>query len=98
MPTKNHACNYAAAMHFLKAMTQARTDEPLAVKCNARAAGRLLRPPGHAAADGRQTTDLVLYRVKHPDESHAPWGLLHGDRQSPGRPGVPADESCLHLM
>ena len=73
-PTKNQALNYAATLHFLKAMAQAGTDDPIAVNKAMRAMpvayfGR----PATLRADGRLLYDVTLYRVKRPDESHAPW-------------------------
>ena len=50
MPTKNQASVYAGTLHFLKAMAQAGTDDPIAVNKAMRAAPvSLLRPPCHAA-------------------------------------------------
>ncbi|HEY4173873.1 MAG TPA: ABC transporter substrate-binding protein [Rhodopila sp.] len=73
-PTKNQAQNYAATLHFLKAMAQAGTDDPIAVNKSMRAMpvayfGR----PATLRADGRLLYDVTLYRVKRPDESHRPW-------------------------
>jgi branched-chain amino acid transport system substrate-binding protein len=73
-PTKNQALNYASTLHFLKAMAQAGTDDPIAVNKAMRALpvayfGR----PATLRADGRLLYDVTLYRVKRPDESHAPW-------------------------
>ncbi|WP_158931734.1 ABC transporter substrate-binding protein [Acidisphaera sp. S103] len=74
MPTKNQALNYACTLHFLKAMAQAGTDDPIAVNKAMRAMpvayfGR----PATLRADGRLLYDVTLYRVKRPDESHYPW-------------------------
>jgi branched-chain amino acid transport system substrate-binding protein len=74
MPTKNQAANYACTLHFLKAMAQAGTDEPIAVNKAMRALpvsyfGRLAT----LRADGRLLYDVSLYRVKRPQDSHAPW-------------------------
>ncbi|MDB5398163.1 MAG: putative branched-chain amino transporter, periplasmic binding protein [Rhodopila sp.] len=73
-PTKNQAVNYASSLHFLKAMAQAGTDDPIAVNKAMRAMpvsyfGR----PATLRADGRLLYDVTLYRVKRPDESHGPW-------------------------
>jgi branched-chain amino acid transport system substrate-binding protein len=73
-PTKNQAVNYAATLHFLKAMAQAGSDDPTAVNKAMRAMpvayfGR----PATLRADGRLLYDVTLYRVKRPDESHGPW-------------------------
>lgn len=74
VPTKNQAANYACTLHFLKAMAQAGTDDPIAVNKAMRALpvsyfGR----PATLRADGRLLCDVTLYRVKRPEESRAPW-------------------------
>jgi branched-chain amino acid transport system substrate-binding protein len=74
MPTKNQALNYASTLHFLKAMAQAGTDDPIAVNKAMRALpvayfGR----PATLRADGRLLYDVTLYRVKRPDESRFAW-------------------------
>jgi branched-chain amino acid transport system substrate-binding protein len=73
-PTKNQALNYAATLHFLKAMAQAGTDDPIAVNKAMRAMpvayfGR----PASLRADGRLLYDVTLYRVKRPEQSRGPW-------------------------
>ncbi len=73
-PTKEQALNYASSLHFLKSMAQAGTDDPIAVNKAMRAIpvsyfGR----PATLRADGRLLTDVTLYRVKQPKESHGPW-------------------------
>ncbi|MBS0559358.1 MAG: ABC transporter substrate-binding protein [Proteobacteria bacterium] len=74
MPTRNQASVYLATLHFLKAMAQAGTRDPLAVGKAMRALpvdyfGR----PASVRADGRVLYDVTLYRVKAPGESRAPW-------------------------
>ena len=74
VPTKNQAVNHTSTLHFLKAMAQAGTDDPIAVNKAMRAMpvdyfGR----PATLRADGRLLYDVTLYRVKRPDESHRPW-------------------------
>ena len=73
-PTRNQAINYTSTLHFLKAMAQAGTDDPIAVNKAMRAMpvdyfGR----PATLRADGRLLYDVTLYRVKRPEESQAPW-------------------------
>ncbi len=73
-PTKNQAVDYACTLHFLKAMAQAGTDDPVAVNKAMRAMpvayfGR----NATLRADGRLLYDITLYRVKRPDESRSPW-------------------------
>ena len=77
MPTKNQALIYTATLHFLKAMAQAGTADPLAVNQAMKALpvdyfGR----PASIRSDGRVLFDLTLWRVKAPAESHASWDYL----------------------
>lgn len=74
MPTKNHAVNYAATMHFLKAMAASGSDDPIAVNKAMRAmpVGYFGRPAS-LRADGRLLYDVSLYRVKRPSDSKGPW-------------------------
>jgi branched-chain amino acid transport system substrate-binding protein len=74
MPTRNQAAIYAASLHFLKAMAQAGTRDPVAVNRAMRALP--LDYFGHRATirgDGRVLYDVTLYRVKSPAESKAAW-------------------------
>jgi branched-chain amino acid transport system substrate-binding protein len=74
MPTRSQACDYAATLHFLKAMAQAGTRDPVAVNKAMRALPADYF--GHAAsirADGRVLYDVTLYRVKTPAESKRDW-------------------------
>jgi branched-chain amino acid transport system substrate-binding protein len=74
MPTRNQACDYAATLHFLKAMAQAGTRDPIAVNKAMRAMPAAYF--GHQAsirADGRVLYDVTLYRVKTQAESKEDW-------------------------
>lgn len=74
MPTKNQATNYAATLHFLKAMAQAGTTDPLAVNRAMRAMPvAFFGRKATLRADGRLLYDLPLWRVKRPADSHGPW-------------------------
>ena len=73
-PTKEQAAIYAASLHFLKAMAQAGTDDPIAVNKAMRAMPVLFfGTPTAMRADGRVVHDITLYRVKKPSESRGPW-------------------------
>ncbi len=92
MPTKNQAMNYAATLHFLKAMAQAGTDDPIAVNKAMRAMpvtyfGR----PATLRADGRLLVDISLYRVKRPDQNQSPWDYY----EEVGK--LPADKAFLPM-
>ena len=74
MPTRNHAAQYVAVTHFLKAMAQAGTRDAVAVNQAMRALPMdYFGHPASVRADGRVLYDVTLYRVKKPEESRAPW-------------------------
>nr|WP_294554753.1 ABC transporter substrate-binding protein [uncultured Rhodopila sp.] len=92
MPTKTQASVYASCLHFLKAMQNAGTRDPIVVNRAMRSLpvanfGR----PTTVRADGRVIYDLTLYRVKNPAESHAPWDYF----QPIG--AIPAAEAFLPM-
>jgi branched-chain amino acid transport system substrate-binding protein len=95
-PTKNQAANYTCTLHFLKAMAQAGTDDPIAVNKAMRAMpvsnfGR----PSTLRADGRLLYDVTLYRVKRPDESHAPWDYYTAVGTLPAKEAfLPINPAC----
>ncbi len=74
MPTRDQAAIYSASLHFLNAMQQAGTRDPLAV--NKALRGMKIDYFGHQGsvrADGRVLYDLTLYKVKRPEQVAAPW-------------------------
>ena len=74
MPTKNQAANYACTLHFLKAMAQAGTDDPVTVNKAMRTMPvEYFGRPATLRADGRLLCDVTLYEVKKPAESRGPW-------------------------
>ncbi len=92
MPTKNHALVYTSVLHYLKAAETAGTDEAVAVNKAMRAApvaffGREAQLRG----DGRLLYDPVLYRVKTPEQSKAPWDYYEAIR------AIPASEAFLPM-
>lgn len=90
MPTKEQALCYVATRHYLNAMRQAGTRDPLAVN---RAMREMevdyMGHPGRMRSDGRFLYDVTLYRVKKPSESQAAW-----DYYAP-LSTIPADQAFL---
>ncbi len=73
-PTQNQAAIYASTTHFLKAMAQAGTDDPIAVNKAMRALPvTFFGRPASMRQDGRVMYDVSLWRVKTPAESKYPW-------------------------
>ena len=74
MPTQNQALIYAGTTHFLRAMAEAGTDDPVTVNKAMRAMPiRYFGRPATMRADGRVLFDVNLYRVKRPEESRGAW-------------------------
>jgi branched-chain amino acid transport system substrate-binding protein len=84
MPTKNQAAIYAATLHFLKAIKEGGSADPLAINATMRKMpvawfGR----PASVRSDGRVLFDLTLYRVKKPADSKGPWDYYEKLRDIP---------------
>lgn len=74
MPSKNQALIYTATLHFLRAMQQAGSADPLAVNAAMkRMPVDYFGRPAAIRSDGRVLFDLTLYRVKKPEDSRGPW-------------------------
>ncbi len=96
MPTQNQANVYAATTHFLKAMAQAGTRDPLAVNKAMRAMPlAYFGDTTTMRADGRVLHDLTLYRVKAPAEKKAAWDYLAPIGSIPASDAfIPAAPAC----
>ncbi|MCH4564139.1 ABC transporter substrate-binding protein [Halomonas sp. EGI 63088] len=77
MPTMVQAGIYSSTMHYLKAMEEVGTDDPMTVK--ARMAGTPVNDffsrNGRIREDGRMVHDMYLAQVKSPDESTGEWDV-----------------------
>ena len=77
MPNQMNAGDYSSALHYLKAVREAGTDDPKAV------AAAMRKLPiddatiknGKIRSDGRVERDMYLFRVKKPAESKSEWDL-----------------------
>ncbi|MDT7950071.1 MAG: ABC transporter substrate-binding protein [Acetobacteraceae bacterium] len=96
MPSKEQAYVYVSVLHYLKAIAQAGTRDPLAVNKAMRAMPvDYFGTPASLRSDGRFMHDLTLYRVKKPSESHGPWDYLQEVRTIPaGEAFLPEMASC----
>ena len=96
MPTKNQAAVYASTLHFLKAMAQAGTRDPLAVNKAMRAMPvDWFGTPVALRADGRLMAEVVTYRAKAPGESTGPDDLYAAiGRIPPEVAYLPMDPAC----
>lgn len=77
MPNQMNAGDYSSALHYLKAVQAAGTDDPKAVATamkNLPINDFTLRN-GKIRSDGRVERDMYLFRVKKPGESKSDWDL-----------------------
>ena len=98
MPTKNHALIYTATTHFLKAADKAGTDEAVAVNKAMRTTPvSFFGRDATLRADGRLLYDPVLYRVKTPAQSKAPWDYYEAVRTIPAAEAfLPMNPACAN--
>ena len=77
MPNQMNAADYSAALHYLKAVQAAGTDEPKAVVAAMRRLpiNDFTLSNGRIRSDGRVERDMYLFRVKKPSESKSEWDL-----------------------
>ncbi len=77
MPNMMNAADYSAALHFLKAVQAAGTDEPRAVAAAMRSLpiNDATLKNGRIRIDGRVERDMFLFRVKTPAASRSAWDL-----------------------
>jgi branched-chain amino acid transport system substrate-binding protein len=75
MPTMSQAGCYSGAMHYLKAVQAAGTDEAKAVAKKMREipVNDFFAKNGKVREDGRMVHDMYLAQVKKPEESKNPW-------------------------
>jgi branched-chain amino acid transport system substrate-binding protein len=76
-PTMIQAGTYGAALHYLKAVKAAGTDEAKAVMAKMRELpiNDFMTKNGRIREDGRVIRDMYLMQAKTPDESKAEWDL-----------------------
>ncbi|MGZ5874352.1 MAG: ABC transporter substrate-binding protein [Bradyrhizobium sp.] len=86
MPTQIHAGTYSAVRHYLQAVKDSGSDDPLTI------VGRMRETPvndmfatgGHIRKDGRMVHDMYLAQIKTPEESRDPWDLAKIVKTIPG--------------
>lgn len=78
MPSAIQAGTYSAVRHYLQAIKDAATDEPLAVVARMRdtPVNDMFAAGGYIREDGRMVHDLALGQIKAPAESTGPWDLM----------------------
>lgn len=75
MPTMAQAGVYSGVLHYLKAISAAKTDDgpSVAAKMRELPVHDSFARNGKVRADGRMVHDMYLVQVKSPSESKAPW-------------------------
>ena len=78
MPTAIQAGTYSAIRHYLQAVKDSGTDEPLAVVAKMRATpvNDMFATGGYLREDGRMVHDMYLTQIKSQTESTGPWDLV----------------------
>ena len=77
MPTMIQAGVYSSAMHYLRAIEAAGTDDakPVLAKMRAMPVNDFFAKGGHIREDGRMVHDMYLVEVKTPAESTGEWDI-----------------------
>ncbi|MGB5424155.1 MAG: ABC transporter substrate-binding protein [Desulfobacterales bacterium] len=101
MPTMSQAGCYSGAMHYLKAVQAAGTDEAKAVAKKMREipVNDFFAKNGKVREDGRMVHDMYLAQVKKPEESKYPWDYYKILRVIPGDEAYKplAESECPYL-
>jgi branched-chain amino acid transport system substrate-binding protein len=86
MPTMAHAGVYSAALHYLRAVRSADSDDgkKVAAKMRERPVEDFFAKKGEVRANGRMAHDMYLVQVKRPEESLYPWDYYRILRTIPG--------------
>lgn len=101
MPTMSQAGCYSGALHYLKAVQAAGTDEAKAVAKKMREipVDDFFAKNGKVREDGRMVHDMYLAQVKKPEESKYPWDYYKILRVIPGDEAYKplAESECPYL-
>ena len=89
MPNDVHAATYSAVLNYLRAISQAGTDEAHTVMKTMKAMtiDDVFTKGGHIRADGKMVFDRFLAKVKAPANATGPWDLLSIERTIPAADG-----------
>jgi branched-chain amino acid transport system substrate-binding protein len=97
MPTMWQAGVYSSVLHYLNAIKDSGTDEPLkvAAKMRERPIEDFFARHGQLREDNLMVHDLMLVQVKSPDESKYPWDYYKVLATIPGAQAFgPPDAAC----
>ena len=101
IPNDTNAATYSAVLSYLRAMTQAGTDDSAQVMkaIKAMTVSDVFAKNGHVRVDGKMIFDRYLTRVKTPAESKSEWDLLEILRTIPAAEGFrPLEQSECALV
>ncbi len=97
MPTMWQAGIYSSVMHYLNAIKESGTDEPLkvAAKLHEKPIEDFFARNGRLREDNLMVHDLMLVQVKKPEESKYPWDYYTILARIPGEEAFgPPDPAC----
>jgi branched-chain amino acid transport system substrate-binding protein len=97
MPTMWQAGVYSSVMHYLNAIKESGTDEPLTVaaKMRGKPIEDFFARNGQLREDNLMVHDLMLVQVKKPEESRYPWDYYNILARIPGEEAFgPPDPAC----
>jgi len=101
MPTLVQASTYSAVRHYLRAVEAAVTDAamPVRAKMSELPVDDFFALNGHVRVDGREVNDMLLARVKSPEQSHGPWDYYEILKVIPGEAAFrPLEGSACPLV
>lgn len=101
MPSMNHAGQYSAIQHYLKAVKAAGTDDTKKVMEQMKKipVNDFFAKGGKIRDDGRMVHDMYLVQVKKPSESKYPWDYYHIKATIPGEEAfLPLKDSRCPLV
>ncbi|MFP5404929.1 MAG: ABC transporter substrate-binding protein [Gammaproteobacteria bacterium] len=101
MPNMSQAGVYSSAMHYLKAVEAAGTDETAAVMRAMKSAkiNDIFAKGGFVRGDGRMIHDMYLFEVKKPSESKYRWDYYNVKATVPGEQAfLPVEQSACPLL
>ena len=101
MPTQFQAGMYSAVTHYLRAVQAAGTEDAAQVigKMRAMPVDDMFSRHGFLRADGRMVHDMLLVRVKTPQESKYPWDYYDVLETIPGKDAFRplSDSDCPYV-
>jgi branched-chain amino acid transport system substrate-binding protein len=86
MPSQIQAGVYSAVAHYLRAVREGHSDDPLTIvaKMKATPINDIFGTNGFIRDDGRMVHDVYFVQIKSPTDSNGPWDLVKIIKTIPG--------------